>query len=47
MLGGIATSTLYRWMSNGSFPRPLKLGPSVVAWKRAEVENWIEDRNRA
>ena len=29
---GLSRSTIYRWSSNGSFPKPAKLGPRAVGW---------------
>lgn len=39
---GIPMSSLYRWMDEDpSFPRRIKLGPRSVAFKRSDVEAWI------
>ena len=47
MLGGISTSTLYRWMAADAFPRPIRLGPNLVAWRRESVEQWLDRRPTA
>ncbi|MDF2974940.1 MAG: hypothetical protein K0R61_5390 [Microvirga sp.] len=39
--------TLSRWMRDHGFPRAVKLGPNTVAWKTAEVEAWLTERERA
>ena len=41
-IGG--TSTLYDWMDQGEFPRPVALGPRAVAWREDDVLAWIELR---
>ena len=41
---GVARSTLWRWCKAGTFPRPVKLAERAVAWRRSDVERWIEDR---
>ena len=38
---GLGRSTIYRWMSEGKFPKPVQLGGYAVAWSEAEVEAWI------
>jgi prophage regulatory protein len=38
---GLGRSTIYRWMSEGRFPKPVQLGGHAVAWVEAEVEAWI------
>lgn len=39
---GLGRSTIYRWMSEGKFPKPLQLGGHAVAWVEEEVNNWID-----
>lgn len=41
---GIAPSTLYYWVSNGTFPAPIKLGERTSAWLAQEVEAVIKAR---
>ena len=44
----VSESTIYRWMDEGIFPRPLKLGPrsSPMRWIRRDVSDWIKTRPR-
>ena len=46
----VSESTIYRWMDEGNFPRPLKLGPrskqSPMRWIRRDVSDWIKTRPR-
>jgi len=41
---GLGRSTIYRWMAEGKFPKPVQLGGYSVAWAEDEVEAWIESR---
>jgi prophage regulatory protein len=41
---GLSRSTLYRLIANGQFPRPVRLGPRAVAWRRSDVEAWSDAR---
>ena len=41
---GLSRSTLYRLIADGQFPRPVRLGPRAVAWRRSDVEAWSEAR---
>ncbi len=41
---GLGRSTIYRWMSEGKFPKPVPLGGYSVAWAEDEVEAWIATR---
>ena len=39
---GISKRTLWRLLSAGRLPEPIRLG-SVVRWKRDELQEWIEE----
>jgi prophage regulatory protein len=41
---GLGRSTIYRWMSEGKFPKPVQLGGYAVAWAEDDVEAWIATR---
>lgn len=41
---GLARSSIYRMMDDGSFPRPRKLGPRAVAWLLNDIVQWIDSR---
>lgn len=38
----IPSSTLYRWISNGTFPKPIKIGPRRTAFRQADIEQWLD-----
>lgn len=38
----VSKSTLWRHVSAGAFPAPVKLFVGVSAWRVDEVRNWIE-----
>lgn len=40
---GVKTTTIYKWMKDGKFPKPLKMG-FVSLWVRAEIKAWIEEK---
>lgn len=44
---GICKATLYRWIHDGHFPPPIRLGPRAVGWREHVVEEWIRDREIA
>lgn len=43
-VGGIGKSTLWRWIRDGHFPKPVRLGANCVAWRSVDVEEWINTR---
>ena len=38
---GISRATVWNWTKAGKLPAPVKLGPRVTAWKRADIEKWL------
>ena len=41
----ISVSGLYQKISDGNFPRPIKLGLRAVGWKKTEVLQYLEGLN--
>ncbi|MDE0232063.1 MAG: AlpA family phage regulatory protein [bacterium] len=41
---GLDKSTIYRRIAKGDFPKQRRLSPNRVGWLRAEVEQWLSDR---
>ena len=37
-------STLWRWVRDGHFPRPVRLGPNTVAWDSTQLDAWLAGR---
>ena len=44
---GVARVTLWRWSRKGHLPLPIKLGPGVTGWRRADIELWLAQRPTA
>ena len=42
----ISKSTLWSWVNEGKFPKPVKLGPRCTAWKVEDVRAFIEKYNQ-
>ena len=38
---GLSRSSLYRAINEGRFPRPVRLGPRAVAWRKSTVLAFI------
>ena len=43
----LSRATIYKYMADDSFPRPVSLGTKAVAWVEDEVENWIVEKIEA
>ncbi len=41
---GLGRSTIYRWMAEGNFPKPVRLGGHAVAWVLEDIDRWVSQR---
>lgn len=46
---GVSESAIYKWVGEGEFPKPYKLGNgdarrSASRWDRDEIKKWLEER---
>ncbi len=37
---GVSRPTIWRWVSNGNFPRPIKLSAGSARWSFSDLEVW-------
>ena len=44
---GLGRSTVYLYISEGRFPKPISLGPRAVGWLEAEIDEWLEQQIQA
>ncbi len=44
MIGGKSRSTIYRWIDQGIFPPPIKIGPNSVAWTYDSIIEWLNSK---
>lgn len=40
----VSRATIWRWVKERDFPKPVKLGQGCTRWKGSEVEQWEGDR---
>lgn len=43
---GLGRSTIYRWMAEGNFPEPARLGGHTVAWAQDDIDTSIASHLR-
>jgi prophage regulatory protein len=41
---GLSRSTIYKYMSVGEFPKPVRLGSKAVGWRDRDIDEWIATR---
>lgn len=40
----VSEKTIWQWVKQGKFPKPIKLSANVTVWRLSEVTLWIESR---
>lgn len=43
----LGRTSLYNLIADNEFPRPKRMGPRAVAWNKAEVMAWVNDKLKA
>jgi len=38
---GLKRATIYKWIKESKFPKPLKLGEKASRWKLSSIMDWI------
>jgi prophage regulatory protein len=41
---GCSRATVYAWISRNGFPKPVKLGPRLAAWRSQDLATWETSR---
>lgn len=37
-------STIWGWVKDGKFPKPIKLSDRISVWKESDIDEWIESK---
>ncbi len=37
----ISKSTVWAWVKQGRFPKPIKLSPTVTVWRNKDIHQWL------
>jgi prophage regulatory protein len=41
---GATPDGVRKWVKEGKFPAPVKVGPNFIAWPESVVQKWISDK---
>ena len=41
---GMSQATIYRMISSGEFPRPVRVGVRATGWRSDEIDDWLASR---
>lgn len=39
---GLSRSSIYKMMSEGTFPKPVSLGARAVGWVESQIDDWLD-----
>jgi len=40
----VSGSSIWSWVKQGKFPKPVKLSENTTAWNAAEIDAWAQSR---
>jgi len=40
----VSRSSIWSWVKDGSFPKPIKLGKNCTAWNSEDIHAWVQSR---
>lgn len=43
----VSPATIWRWVKDGTFPAPFKLGLNTTVWSANAVDAWVDARKGA
>lgn len=43
----VSEKTVWTWVKQGKFPKPIKLSDNVTVWRMSEVQAWIDAQAKA
>jgi prophage regulatory protein len=43
---GVSRCTVWRWLREGGFPRPIKLSAGCTRWRLSDVERWENEKTQ-
>lgn len=41
---GVNRGTIWRWVRQGLFPTPVKIGPGCTRWPLSEIQKWEQKK---
>jgi prophage regulatory protein len=41
---GLSKSSIYARISDGTFPKQISVGPRMVVWVEADIQNWMQQQ---
>jgi predicted DNA-binding transcriptional regulator AlpA len=40
----VSEKTIWKWVKDGAFPQPVKLGSGVTVWRLSDVQAWMQSK---
>ena len=40
----VGKSTVWEWVKESKFPKPIKLSEYVTVWKLSDIEEWVQHK---
>jgi predicted DNA-binding transcriptional regulator AlpA len=40
----VSEKTIWKWVKDGAFPQPVKLGSGVTVWRLSDIQAWMQSK---
>jgi prophage regulatory protein len=40
----LGKSTIWLWVAQGKFPKPISLGPTIKVWRSKDIKEWLDSQ---
>ena len=40
----VSSSSIWSWVKQGKFPKPVKLAANTTAWTASDIDAWVQSR---
>jgi len=40
----LGKSTIWLWVAQGKFPKPISLSPSIKVWRSKDIQDWLDNQ---
>lgn len=40
----VSEKTIWEWVRQGKFPKPIKVSANVTVWRLSEIQAWMEEK---
>lgn len=43
----VSEKTIWQWVKQGKFPKPIRLSANVTVWRLSDIQAWLDEKSEA